>query len=217
MLKYWIFIYLILARILKLWSKTVQIHSIIHCVVAFLWTSYILFIRMGNNLFSTDFMEALQGITITDQYIILIAATHSMGYFVADTIDILIDWSNKKRRIYIPHHLVAIVGLLTVYAGSYLPIYAVWCLEIGGIVHHIKHGSDVNNFNKFYNVLTHVIYHIVYLFSRVLLAANVFKAILIIHSSENMWADMLGLIVAVVLLIQNGIWWVHNAKKSLGI
>ena len=216
MLLYFVFIYLVLARIFKLWSRTVQIHSIVHCMVAFLWTSYILFIRMGNNIFSTNFMVILQNINDNDKYLLILATTHSMGYFIADTIDILIDWNNKKRRIYILHHIAAIVGLTTVYIGSYIPIYAIWCLEIGGIVHHLKHGSEVYKFGKVYTVLTHITYHIVYLFSRILLGINTFKEMIIIYKSNNILADMLGLVVALVLLVQNGLWWVHNVRKSVG-
>lgn len=217
MLIYWFGIYLVLARFFKLWSRTVQIHSIVHCVVAFLWTTYVLFIYLGNNMINTNFYQALHGLSDSDKYMLLLTAYHSGGYFLADTVDILIDYTNKKRHIYILHHAAAFAGISTIYWGSYLSVYAIWCLEIGGIVHHLKHAAEVNDFGSIPYFLSQTLYHIVYLFSRILLSLNVVTAIFSIHLSETILPDILGLCVAIILLIQNGLWWVHNARKSLKI
>ena len=214
MLFYWVGIYLVLARFFKIWSKKVQIHSIIHCVVAFLWTTFVLFIYLSNDLLSANFSTALQGLSDKEKHMILLASYHSAGYFLADIIDILIDYKNKKRQIYILHHVVAFAGISTVYWGSYLSIYAIWCLEIGGIVHHLKHAAEVNDFGSVPYYLSQLLYHVVYLFSRILLSLNVIGGLVGICKSETILADLMGLTGAVVLLIQNGIWWVHNLKKS---
>ena len=215
MIMYLFCFYLILARICKIRSQKVQIHSIVHCVAAFLWTSFILFIYLNNNILNTNFVGALQNLNENQKYMILLAAYHSAGYFLADTIDILLDHTNKKRQIYILHHVVAFAGISTVYWGSYLSIYPIWCLEIGGIVHHLKHAAEVNDFGLVPYYMSHIIYHVIYLFSRILLSLNVFTVISSIHKSDVMLPDIMGLTIAVILLIQNGIWWFHNVKKSL--
>lgn len=185
---------MILARLLKSWSRKVQLHSIIHCVTATLWSSYLL-------RFYEPSVDLLNNVI-----------THSGGYFIADIIDILID-NNIKRRIYILHHVAAISGILTVYFNSYYSIYAIWTLEIGGIVHHLKYAADVNKVNIILYWLAHIFYHVIYLISR-----SVLGVIIVIKLPEiSNIGDAICIFVGVVLLIQNFSWWFHNIKKTFGI
>ena len=213
----WFLAYIYLADFTdKLLAKRTQIHSIIHSVVAFLWTTWILCIYLPNNVLTTNFAASLQGLTDDQQIIILMSIYHSTGYFLADTYDILfVDWKNKKRRIYIPHHLAALIGISTVCYGSYLPVYAIWCLEVGAIVHHLKRIVEMYDCRPMIRLMTQVLYHVVYVSSRILLGLNVINAIQTVQMSETVSADIMGLIMAVILLIQSGIWWIHNARKSL--
>jgi len=218
MLLSWTIIYLVLARLFKILSRTVQIHSIIHCITSFFWTSYILFFYLSNKVLSTDFFVLLQNLNIEQKEIIRLCAFHSAGYFIADTIDIIIDHTNIKRRIYILHHVAAILGLSTIYWGSYASIYAVWCLEIGGMVHHLKHAIEtcyknqiITESGKIVYGGTQMLYHIVYLSSRVLLGLNVINTF-INHKLNPV--DMAGMAIACVLLVQNFIWWYQNFIRS---
>lgn len=215
MLSYFFLLYLVLARVFKIWSKKVQIHSIVHCVVSFLWTTYALFISTGESITNIHMREILSDLSVERQLLYNMVVFHSMGYFMADIVDIIIDHTNDKRRIYLLHHVVAIAGLSTVYLGSYISIYPIWALEIGGIVHHLKHASEVYNFGSVTYILVQGLYHVVYVFSRVLLALNIYDAFTWICHSNTAAADLMGLSVACVLLVQNFVWWGHNAKKSL--
>lgn len=214
MLEYWIILYLFLARLFKIWSRTVQIHSIIHCVTAFVWTSWILFVYLGAEILNTNFTEILTNLNEEQKYMITLSGAHSIGYFIADTIDILIDYNNIKRRIYILHHLAAITGIITIYFGAYTSIYAICCLEAGGIVHHLKHASETQKFSTIPYYLAQTSYHVIYLSSRVLLTLNIINAFS--FHTKLAFIDFLTLATSTILLIQNYIWWFQNAKKSMG-
>lgn len=215
MLLFWIILYLFLARFFKIWSRKVQIHSIIHCVFAFVWTSYVLFINLSGKLLSTDFFNILNGLNNDEKNYVFMVIVHSLGYFIADTIDILIDSKNIKRRIYILHHIVAILGLFTVYWDSYLSIYAIWCLEVGAIVHHFKHSTEVYDFGLVAYIISNILYHVVYISSRIHMTFNTFIGFASLYKNGSNIANVVGLIVSIILLIQNFIWWGHNLKKSL--
>jgi hypothetical protein len=173
----------------------------------------ILFGYLNSSVLNTDIFSLFLNLSHYNKSLLLISAYHSAGYFLADTIDILIDYTNYKRHIYILHHIVAFLGIMTVHLGSYLSVYAIWCLEIGGIVHHIKHAADVYRIDPILEVGSHLLYHIVYLFSRILLTLNVLNAFVLIGRSNNITGDLIGLLVSVILIIQNVIWWTYNVKK----
>lgn len=215
MLKYFFILYLVLARFFKIWSRKVQIHSIVHCVIAFLWTSFILYVLIGLSPLDMNVREILTNVPPNGERMFQWIIFHSLGYFLADTVDIIIDYTNIKRRIYLLHHVVAIAGLSTVYLGSYMSIYAIWALEIGGLVHHLKHASEVFDFGPFLYILTQILYHVVYLFSRILLTLNTYTMFTWICHSKNIHADVIGLMVACVLIVQNFLWWIHNVKRML--
>jgi len=189
-----VIIYLVLARVCKLFSKTVQIHSIIHCVTAFILTS-VLFINEKINPFSFDAIDYL-----TSQNNLIIE--HSLGYFIADTIDIFLDHENIKRRVYILHHLVAIAGLLNATPDA---IYPIWALEMGGVVHHLKYAAEVHNFRPSLKFIVEILYHVVYLTTRILVFINLY------YSNTK----IINTLVMYVLLIQNLIWWSYNLRKLL--
>jgi len=216
MLNYFFILYLILARFFKIWSRKVQIHSIVHCVTSFLITSFVLFVSTGNSPFDINVRDILVNVSPDREWLFKFIIFHSLGYFLADTVDIFIDYTNIKRRVYLLHHIAAIAGLSTVYWGSYMSVYPIWALEIGGIVHHLKHASEVYSFGPILYFLTHVLYHVIYLFSRVLLALNVYVGFTWICHSDNIHADIVGLLIACILIIQNFLWWIHNIKKIFG-
>ena len=208
MLIYWTIYHLILARFFKIWSKNVQIHSILHCISSTLWASYILYVYLGREVLDTNYIKYIPSLTDNDIQVIIKACTYSLGYFMADTLDIIIDYTNVKRRVYIIHHLVAMLGI---YWNPSLAIYAIWCLEIGGIVHHLKHASEVNEFGTLFYILSHLLYHIVYLSSRLLLNITLINGI----SFGISFSDIIGMIVGFTLLFQNYLWWWRNLKRSL--
>ena len=212
MLSYFFVLYLVLARVCNFWNKKVQIHSIIHCVISFLWTTYVLFISTGYSFLNTNFRALLTNVT-DRKFMFSMIIFHSLGYFLADTVDIFIDYKNQKRRVYLLHHVVAIAGLSTIYWGSYISVYPIWSLEIGGIVHHMKHVSEVYDINIVIYLLIQGLYHVIYLMSRILLALNVYTVFTWICHSDTIGADITAIVVAIVLIIQNLLWWVHNVKK----
>jgi len=108
--------------------------------------------------------------------------------------------------------VAAISGLSMVYYGSYMSIFPIWGLEIGGIVHHLKHASEVLDVGT---ILIQMVYHVIYLSSRVLLTINVYNGFIWIRHSEHIVADLVGLTIACVLIVQNIVWWIHNVKKDL--
>lgn len=188
---YWTLFYLVLARLLKRLTNKIQLHSIIHCITATIWSSYLLW-------YYEPLFELYKRVII-----------HSIGYFIADIIDIMLD-DNIKRRIYIIHHISSIIGLLPVYFGCYFSIYGIWTLEIGGIVHHLKYAAEVNNVNIILYWMAHILYHVVYLSSRF---ALLFIAITIIAPKTTDITGVITIFFGAVLLIQNFIWWYYNVKK----
>ena len=198
--------YLLLARISKRWSEIIQIHSIIHCLLAFLFSSYYLLYILQLNYLETNITLSLSELNYHQEVMIRLIVEHSIGYFIADTIDILIS-QNPKRYVYIYHHLAALIGLSTIYWNSYLAIYCLWVLEMGGMVHHLKFISETTGH---FILVADVLYHVVYLSSRILLMINVYNGFFCYQNE----ADLVGLIIAVFLFVQNMIWWLVNLKKS---
>jgi hypothetical protein len=214
-LLYFVLIYVGLARFFKRFSKTVQFHSMLHCFVSSIWCSIALYKLSDGNLLSTDFYNILNNINESDKGILEIAAFHSLGYFLGDTIDIFIDFENKKRRIYLFHHCVAIMGLLTIYWDSFLCLYALWTLELGGIVHHFRFASTVFEFTYPYSTLVEALYHIVYVTSRGLLLVTTNKTFAFVNDSKNPLLDGISCGLTYVLIIQNAIWWIHNVRTLI--
>lgn len=230
MICFFALVYLLLANFFKLYylqkstsSNRIQYHSIIHCVLAFLYTSFLFLIKERKESFDTDYYLLLY--TKSNDILYDIAIYHSIGYFLADTFDILLDYTNTKRRIYLLHHGSAIVGLSIIYWGSYIPVYPIWALEMGGIVHHLKNLSEMREIKDndiFDQILKHKIvyqlfYHVVYLFSRILLTINVYKCLIHISLSRNPLPDLLGLTVVCVLIVQNIIWWFKNVSQHFRV
>jgi hypothetical protein len=161
-----------------------------------------------------NFSAILMNLNQEQQHMMLLAASHSLGYFIADTIDIFIDYSNARRRIYIPHHVLAIIGICTVYMDTYLPIHTIWCLELGGLVHHLKHVAEANNFRPILYYLSHLGYHVIYFSSRMLLTVTIINTLPYLYNNRNI-IDIIAVTVGIVLLIQNYIWWYQNLRKFL--
>ena len=198
--------YLALARVGKRWSETIQIHSIIHCLLAFLFSSYYLSYILKVKYFETKISLFFIGLSFDQKIICRLIVEHSIGYFIADTLDILIS-QNPKRYVYIYHHLAALIGLVTIYWDSYLAIYCLWVLEMGGIVHHLKFISDTSGHLV---LCTDIFYHVIYLSSRLLLMINVYNGFFCYRNE----AELMGLIIGAFLFCQNMIWWLINLKKS---
>lgn len=207
-----ILFYLILARVCKWWSKTVQIHSIIHCILAFLF-SHMFLIGSLRYTFSDNISVVLQYLSPREEILAKLIIYHSIGYFTADTIDILIS-KDPKRYVYIFHHIVALIGLIMVFWGSYLPVFCIWILEMGGMVHHIKYAAEIHGSTSII-ILSEILYHTVYVFSRLVLAVNIYYGFLVLKTSPTYYPDLIGLIIGSILIVQNMIWWSVNMKKFL--
>ena len=214
-LAYFILFYVILARFLKIFSKTVQLHSLFHCVVSSLFAGYAIFIVCEGQLLTTNVYLRFQNVQEDHKTVIEAVAFHSAGYFIGDTIDIYIDYENKKRRDYVLHHLAAVSGILTVYWESYIYLYGLWTLELGGIVHHIKHASHVYQWPQPYSTAAELLYHIVYVGTRAMLLFNVTQILYYIAESEHQVVDTICLVSVYILVIQNFIWWFKNLRTSV--
>ena len=222
----WIACYIVLGRVLKAWSDNVQLHSVIHCLVASIWTSYGLYTITGIQLLGFDIYTLLSAPSIThsQKAILLHAAAHSAGYFIGDTIDIFLDYTSsqqlvlkrfEKRKIYVFHHLVALLGILMTFGGSYVAVYGIWTLEIGGVVHHLRHAARVGWPAGRLALAADLLYHTVYVSTRMLLFVNVTKSFMLLYRSQQPMLDVVCLTVSYILVVQNAIWWVKNAKTLL--
>lgn len=214
-LLYFTLFYVVLARFMKIWSRTVQLHSIFHCVMASIIAGYAIFVVCEGNLLTTKVYLEFQVVNDSEKVLIQMVAFHSAGYFIGDTIDIFIDYENKKRRDYVLHHLAAVAGILTVYWDSYIYLYGLWSLELGGIVHHIKHASHVYQFPHPYSTGAEILYHIVYVSTRLMLLFNVTQILFYIAESEHQIVDAICLISVYLLVIQNFVWWFKNLRSSV--
>lgn len=211
---YFILFYVALARFMKIWSKTVQLHSIFHCVMTSIVAGYAIYVCTGN-LLTTNVYQEFQTVHESEKGLIQMVAFHSAGYFIGDTIDIFIDYENKKRRDYVLHHLAAVAGILTVYWESYIYLYGLWSLELGGIVHHIKHASHVCDWPQPFSTIAEVMYHIVYVSTRIMLLFNCSKILFYITDSEHQFVDAICFLSVYILVIQNFIWWFKNLRASV--
>ena len=210
----WCLIYFFLATILKIISKTVMLHSIIHCFSASLFAGYALLRCTNGNLFTYDLYHVMQYIDDpVSIWWLHQTVLHSTGYFISDTVDILLDHTNIKRQVYVWHHLAAICGMATIFFGSYLSLIGLWALEIGGVVHHIKHAAHVYQFSFWPNLISEVLYHTVYLSSRIYLLINNTYGVYFITESQSVVIDSMCFLATYFLLYTNIIWWYQNAKK----
>lgn len=191
--------YYIFAQITK---GKIQYHSIFHCLTSVGLTSYF-FYKNEINLLTLNITSILNHI---DDDFTNTCAANSIGYFLADILDIFLDKVNIKRRNYILHHIVAITGISTIYFKNNFSIFAIWCLEIGGIFHHLKYFSEVYLFHrKFFLFL----YFLVYTSSRIYFTLNVLGILFLYFS----FADFVCLMVGILLAIQNTIWLITNIRK----
>ena len=210
----WCAVYFTLATVMKVFSKTVMFHSIIHCFSASIFAGYALLRCTGGNLFTYDIYHVMldikdpEGIWWLHQ-----AVLHSTGYFISDTIDIRIDHTNLKRQIFVWHHLAAICGMATMFFDSYLCLVGLWSLEIGGVVHHIKHAAHVFQFSYWPNLVAEVLYHTVYLSTRLFLLVNNTYGLYFITESKTIVLDVMCFTATYFLLYVNLLWWYQNAKK----
>lgn len=213
----WCVVYFVLASILKVFSRTVMFHSIIHCFSASIFAAYALYRCTNGNIFTYDIYHVLQNIKDPeDVWWLHQVVLHSTGYFISDTIDILLDHTNIKRQVYVWHHLAAICGMGTMFFGSYLSLAGLWSLEIGGVVHHFKHASHVFQFSYWPNLVTEVLYHAVYLSSRLYLFVNTSYGLYYITESQTVLIDVLCFSAVYFLVYTNLTWWYQNARKLLG-
>lgn len=208
-------IYLLLARLCKRWSRKFQIHSFVHSIVSWAVGSYLLFFLLERSPFETNFVTVLNNISPEYEPSLRLYIYHSLGYFFADTLDIIIDHGNVGRRVYIVHHVSAILGLSTVYWGSYVSVYPIWAFELGGIVYHLKYMAKIYRVSPVPNLIIHLLYHLVFLTSRCLVGINIISAYNTINKiNTNSSVGVVGVGIASVLLLQNVGWWIRNVKKS---
>ena len=130
---------------------------------------------------------------------------HSLGYFLADNLDI-ISSDQKWRRRYLAHHWIAILGISTIYFGVFYSVFAIWCLELGGIVHHIKRLTVETPLFP----LTASLYFIIYTFSRVYFSMILFELLL----TDISWTSLICFITSLSLTVQNFIWLYQNYGRN---
>lgn len=83
------------------------------------------------------------------------------------------------------------------------------------MVHHIKHAAHVFQFSYWPNLVAEVLYHTVYLTSRLFLLVNTTYGLYFITESKTVILDILCFGAVYFLLYTNLIWWYQNAKKLL--
>jgi hypothetical protein len=186
----------------------IQVHSVIHCVNSVILISY-LFYCFGINVLTTDVVIPLVSTPNFNSRLLFICTANSIGYFLADTIDILMDEADSKRRAYLLHHVIAIIGILTVYLGNYFSLFAIWCLEIGGIVHHFKHFTECYSCPMKYKYLSMFLYFFLYPLSRLYFIVNVLGILNLPFSISN----TISLAVGIILFVQNLVWFIQNTRK----
>ena len=211
----WSAAYVGLARICKRWSKTVQLHSIFHCFAAVGLSTYAFWQVADGHIWGFDIYHTILRISDGDKELLRQVAYHSSGYFIGDTIDIYMDAENTKRKEFVVHHLAALLGLCTIFFNGYMFLYGLWLLEIGGIVHHIKHASRTFQWPQPWLAVAEGLYHVVYVSSRVLLFTNTTNGWFYLHESNSKAMDVICFTVVYVLVAQNSVWWFKNARAAV--
>ncbi len=212
----WTLFYFGLARFLKRFSRVVQLHSVVHCFTAVFLSTWAFHILSDGDAFGLDMYHTILGMrNESHKDMLKQVAYHTAGYFIADTIDILLDDEDKKRKQYILHHVAALAGLCTIFYDSYMSLYGVWLLECGGVVHHIKYASQVLQWPNPWSTLAEVLYHSVYVSSRLLLIINTTKGFYYLNESLTKEVDVICFVVVYILVIQNTIWWYKNARSLI--
>lgn len=187
----------------KTFSQKLKIHSILHCISATLLNTYSVFYFYNINLMTLEFCNY----NLKNTYWTGLATYNSLGYFISDSLDILSDWQNIKRRVFLIHHIFAILGLLVSFSDSILTNYAIWSLEIGGLVHHLKHASEFYNFSTLPYTVSHILYFTVYIISRLLFFINCSNCLLYSDTSSY---EKIGIFISYALIFQNMFWFYQN-------
>lgn len=237
----WTLAYIVLAQVLRRFSPTVQLHSIVHCFL----TTFLAGITFHNitpggfTLLEVDVYQKILLIDEEDYYLPNMVVMHSAGYFIADTIDIYAcvyfascsSHSNntkedlsarikntkyqEKRRMYVPHHVAALVALGTILFGCQLPLWGLWLLECGGAVHHIKYAAKIWRWSLPGTVLAEALYHTVYVWSRGVLFLNTTRGWFFLDQSKCPTLDVVCFFMVYVLVGINSIWWYQNARSAI--
>lgn len=211
MLFYYLIYYSFLAFISRKLFR-IQFHSLIHCLNSLILSTYF-FYKNNINLFSINVIQEMDTFDTSNDLVLFLCAQNSIGYFLIDFIDILIDsliYKNSKRNVYLVHHIFAILTLGTVYFDDKF-IFGIWCLEIGGLIHHLKHISEV--FDLSVKKLFVVIYFIIYPMSRIYFFINILTGLYRIPNIIN----FINSFISSLLIIQNLFWLIKNIKNSLGL
>ena len=126
---------------------------------------------MNKNVFSSHIAADLQ--IVDDKYkpLLSMVTKHSLGYFIADTLNIILYQPHNRK--YILHHLLSIFAAVSIlYWNSYLSTYGLWSFEIGGFVHHLKYSADAYHVNILLWYIAQILYHSVYVTTRLLTFTN---------------------------------------------
>jgi len=196
----------------KYLRSKVPLQSLLHCSVSTIW-HFVLFLRYTH-------LSLLSIYTVKNLNILLLfrpelksyfynAAIHSIYYFLADLIDIFLDTENKKRRIYITHHIFAIITIGCIFFDSYVCSYGILCAELGGVVHHLK--NRYKNSNYYIRLLFFVFYVIIYSTTRLLMLFNTIHYLL----NLDKYTDLITIFLTFLLLYQNTLWVKYNIKKFI--
>ena len=182
-----------------LFPKDIEMESIIHSLVSAFWSWYIFKKYIPIYLFSykslknfIDYIEYKPDI----KFKLLRLTKHSIEYYIADSLNIFIE--KDKRKIYILHHIISIIGLSSIFLDTYIGSYAIFLNTSAVIGHHTKRLFEKKE-NNYLKIFLFIFYFFSYSISRVLMTIN------IIHYSFHIkkYQDIIPIILTYPLVFQN--------------
>jgi hypothetical protein len=214
---FWAVVYYVFAHLVRRYLTTpIQVHGLVHCFIATVWTSHIL-LQINTPIFSYDalyqimlyFPDSLQNSGMW-------AMTHSLGYFIADSVDIGI-CKDPKRNVYLFHHYCSIIVLSMACMSTpprFAMVYLVCAAELGATWHDLRYISRVFQVLETPAALA---YHLVYGGTRTLVTAQLPYIFFKILSTGKLfqWQDSFILLFVTAVTVQNLLWWHKNITKDI--
>lgn len=197
--------------------KYIYIHAYIYCLITNIF-NFIFLYNINVSPFSYNIYNLLKENEYKyihnyqfNNYYLLIILYNTNGYMIADTLDFLIfDNKNLTRKKYFLHHLISIVAIsISIFYNRISCFVAIYYLEIGGLVHHIRILS--NKYNKFFTLAT-LLYIVIYSLTRILFFKDV-TLFLLYNLKEKNIVEFINIFISYTLIIQNVFWLITNIKK----
>lgn len=192
-----------------LFPKNIEMESIMHSLISAFWSWYIFKMYIPIYLFSyeslNNFVDYIEYNPII-KFNLLKLTKHSIEYYIADTVNICI--AQDKRKKYILHHIISVIGLSSIFLDTYIGSYAIFLNAPAVIGHHTKRLFE-NIKNKHLKLVVFIFYFFSYSISRILMSIN------IIHYSFHIkkYQDIIPIFITYPLVFQNFIWLYKNFLK----